>query len=394
MPLPPVRVVNFTPPTGRPWGSNVKNTEIKYLSDIYNDNDDIISRWGLILKKINTAESILNRSYPSDPPNTLKVFVGPEWLFRKKNIKESDEQIIANPEIVPKYNPPYTQKDVIALITQILKDSRTAPYNSWMIVPGTIYWGKKGAKGKWDTFNVAPVAYNGRLISLVHKQLEADLWESHENWGNGTLNENPITKLSNAVRNSKKIIDKLKLGYQVDSAGLFECQRVRFGLEICGDHSTSAGRLFPQKLESLKPLILPFGGSIDESGIIHGITNNDDLYAQVENSFQHIHILVSCGAGPLTQKNVAIRRGYFIHSDGSGYNLEENSKCPKLIEVSSIGKTHTSKITFSFNYAYNIKNYSPNGSTNVYQRFAIFSHLINLNPTPINTSLTDAVSTS
>ncbi|MCB0569516.1 MAG: hypothetical protein KDC66_07130 [Phaeodactylibacter sp.] len=407
MPKPPVRVVAFTPPTGRPFGTDcILNTEIKFLSDAYNDNDDIIQRWGLALKKINIAGTYLARNFPSDPSSTLKLFVGPEWLFRKKNIKQTDAQIESKKNTPLKYAPPYAQDDVIKLLKQIIKDSQLTPYNSWLIIPGTIYWGKKGAKGKkWDTYNVAPVVYNGQLLSLVHKQKEADKWDAHEDWGNGQGNDNIL--LAKALESSANIVKQLSLDIkQVDTRGLFECENIRFALEICGDHlSSGGGRLFKELKNELSPqLKTRLNVGFDDSGFLTNLNDTNDAIPIFNETLRDIQLLVSCGSKPAPSGNVTRIGGYFINADGSvSERTAARSSIPdrmygslqgitNLISRRGMGNKYFPTIAASDELSQ--RTLIPANSTDVYQRLTIYNALLDLNSGPVSSSVTETVSTT
>jgi hypothetical protein len=99
--MPPVRVVVFAPPTGRPFGRpNIRNTEIKFLSDEYMPYKkiDIVKHWTFLKYQIEKANEFINTQYKNDPPNTLRLIVAPEWFFRKKNVVEDDMKINQPPD--------------------------------------------------------------------------------------------------------------------------------------------------------------------------------------------------------------------------------------------------------------------------------------------------------
>lgn len=384
--------MTFSPPTGRPWcSSTIKNTAIEFLSDAYADRDSTDLRWLKLREKIEKAKTYLKRNHSSDPLNTLKLFLSPEWFFRKKDVKQSDEDIQNNPNVTLTYVQPYTETDVIRLLNTIIKDSKMYP--SWLIIPGTIYWAEKGNSGRWKTYNMAPVVYNGQLLSLVHKCKEADVWDTYEDWGNGT--GDLATKLANAINTSNRIINKLGISNNIDRHGFFQCEGIKFALEICGDHVGVGGpRLFPAMMDILRPLITRLGGTLSsQDGMITDVPRVEDINPILDSNLVDIHLLVSCGSFPGT-KSVARREGYFIQSDGSvsqdkpkqEWMFLNLKRIATILNVSQRGNQITT--TFENANAHSFES----SADNLYERVAIFDTLLDLNPASTADSITSATS--
>ncbi|MCB0584374.1 MAG: hypothetical protein KDD06_03475 [Phaeodactylibacter sp.] len=398
MQLPPLRTVIFTPPTGRPCGKwMIRNTNVKFLADQYKDEDNILQRWGVMLKAINQAGSFIKKMYSDE--KSLKLFLGPEWFFRKKNVMETDAQLAADPKIPLNYVPPFTQKEVISLIEKLLKDSQIEAYRSWLIVPGTIYWGKKGKQGRWDTYNVAVAINNGKLHSLVHKQGNADVWADHENWGTGDDLKKAIAESKNLIQELKKrnIINKNEI---VDTQGFFTCQNIRFGMDICQDHDPTI-RLMKETINATPRL----NGRIEGRFPYCNVTDENGLDLALRQSFVDVHLLVSNGQAVNPNGVIARKGGIVVQADGSVSGIDSwNLKTDKFYGKPLAERMDSARV---YRIVNSWKGTSPNWkieanlirlddsdnriiqpkpSADVYQRFIVFDDPLNLNTASVAVS--------
>jgi hypothetical protein len=128
-----------------------------------------------------------------------KVFVAPEWLFRKKG----DDAMITEDEM----------KAVVKGITTL-----SSAYKNWLIVGGSIYWGT-GKPGKWTVYNTGIAVSEGKQLCLLYKKNNAD------------------TVLDADGKPKQNLPTQTWGGQKVKGDGLFDWAELKCGLEICADHN-------------------------------------------------------------------------------------------------------------------------------------------------------------
>ncbi|MCB9284637.1 MAG: hypothetical protein H6563_11225 [Lewinellaceae bacterium] len=411
--LPKVRVVIYSPPTERYYSPNkedlgpflddgpVLNADGIQSSGL-NDQGDILKRLEYLINQIKKAETNLK-----DDPKVLRLFVAPEWFFRRKDR-------------------PYYLKEATTMLDELLKESLSPPLNSWMIVPGTILWGDKTGE-KWTIYNVAPVVCDGKLLSLVHKDQEgSDIPEGENgnyNWG---IYDVPIPPRSadnspEALEERKKKVHDMsvrvikELGKPLgdtDTQGYFSCRNIQFGLCICADQNSP--RLKKLVVEKTKQFIKKKLG-IDLQNDIQitsdptpenkgkkkkkpktTIPEKVELTPDLENflhfvynaNMVHINLLVSCGAG-FTPKNASAKTGGFlIQSDGKIRN-QSNNFCA---QVKRNPKFEIDKYNFPIQpkcptFPVLEKRVFPSGSTDPLSRLFFYDELLDFNPPTVSNSL-------
>lgn len=385
--LPRVQVICFAPPTKRyaepgteSWGPFLDDgpqVEPAKKNSIFfgkkkkdntptigglNDQGDISKRLDYLIKMINEA----NLELGAFPSNTIRLFVAPEWYFRRKDR-------------------PYTLQEVTTMLQLLLEKSRSL--KSWLIAPGTVFWGEQ-AGDNWTVYNMAPVVFEGSLLSVIHKQYEADISNDPEQkrtqtWGIPESNGLPAT-----VRASNKVIQALgKSPSDSLSSGFFSCKNLRFALDICRDHAGNERRL-KKTIESIanekiseRKISLSSTSAIDKN-------TEEQVCLDYNAAFVHIHILLSCGAEPLKKSNVAGRGGFLIQCDGSAGSPQETLSVASVINIPNVKYWKFTTTVLPTEFAQRAKRISPANSSNPFSRLFIFDELLDLNPAPIHTSLT------
>lgn len=355
---PPVRAVLYTLPTGRPMHPQ-REDDGPFLADRLQDGDDPLQRLSRLVDKIKEANNLLNQHFSGDPTGTLKLFMAPEWFFRKEKS-------------------PYTLAETKSLLNQLIVESGKPPLDSWLIVPGTIYWGEKISGNKWRVFNAAIATGNGKLLSLIHKQHEADIAKERakfEQWGT----ENDLGK---AIQASVKILQELGVDTNsVDIQGLFDYRDVSFALEVCADHGPAVKRLKSQVEERVRPK-LPEGSVLQ-------------LF---DSRFVDIHLLISNSATQTPLSVIARSGGYFIQCEGAyadpAKNLQGSAKViriPGLKEHRAGSGDQLTVLPQSLTSRIN-KTVFPANSEDPFERLFVFDELLKLDKSKVTDSISALVS--
>ncbi len=295
MPKPTVRAVLYAPFTGR---LKTAGPEQKLLGDLLGDKDKIDARRQNLVDKIVQAATILKSTFPDDPPDTLAIFMAPEWYFRPKTYA-------------------YTREEMLETVQDLIEKSAVGSLRNMLIIPGTIFWGEVISKGGirspkvMRVYNCAPVIKGGRILSLVHKLNEADIVDKkREVWG--------IQSLEQAAQLSHQVLADLgQTEGGIDVQGFFEIGDLRFAIDICKDHSD----------KRLKQIIK---SSIDaEADFPDDWTNLlDAAKLQILNAYnakyRDIHLLTTCGNMERNDGVVAKTGGYVLRCDGNASNEQDN----------------------------------------------------------------------
>lgn len=400
-PLPRVKVVLFTPSTARyvyPPGFE-RGTELggESLDAAYQDGGDISKRLDHLINTIKRANGILGQV----ETDTIRLFVAPEWFFRRMDS-------------------PYSLSETTKMLTSLIKQSSSPPLSSWIIAPGTVLWGKKNGE-KWTVYNMAPVVFNGQLLSVVHKRDEGfDIPDGQRNtyqWGIYDLNNSPtvITPEIYAKRNKKcmeisnEVIGALpKKWKNVDNQGLFSCKGISFALNICADQGGRLKKIIEnrvsEKIRKNKRLNFKLENIKENSSSPQGpndIVINDEirnlLIENFNEEFAHIHILISCGSQFRIDNVIAKRGGFLVQSDGSFRGRVQTDNL-----VANVRRNPDLNVTFEMKPTVNSRNVqmslnksvSPAGSQDIYTRLFIIDDLLDLNPAPIAGTVPSATSST
>lgn len=229
MPYTKIRAMGFAPPTGDESG--------------YNDPKEAVSQLKIAFHAAHTHVKKLN-----DPADVLPVFLAPEWVFRKPQVKLADDK--GKPRAANQF---FSYGEMGTIVDELLK--LTKSQKETLVIPGSILWAIPGKqevekpKKKWPwadaekmvvdiaiAYNTTPVMCGGKLVHFCHKQV----------WGLDTAVKDgqifafepkqTIEALTDWKERCKTVSDKGKelkpvLANTFDHAGL------RFGIEICADHN-------------------------------------------------------------------------------------------------------------------------------------------------------------
>ncbi len=203
--------------------------------------------------RVNLLAPAMQRAYApiqaaSAAGQTLAIFMAPEWYFKR-----------------PKT--PYTEADK-DLIIQKLR-ALSAGYPNMLIIPGSIVW-RGVVGGQMVIKNTAPVIMNGNLLRVHDKNVNAGDTDSYR----------------------AEAAAEYERGKGTDS-NFFNIGNVKFAIEICGDHSSSA-RARNEYVAHPPP----------------GTENGVD-----------VHILISHGAPFQAPKNLARQGGFALQSDASPHGV-------------------------------------------------------------------------
>jgi hypothetical protein len=402
MPKPPVRVVIYAPPTVR-YYEQEDEAFGPFLDDVLlNEKRQPIQ--GDITQRLNYLISLIKRANGElgmDGPEVLKLFIAPEWFFRRKG------------------DPYSLKKEVKPMLQSLLKQSTTPALKSWLILPGSIVWGKKTGE-KWTIYNLAPAVHNGQLLSLVHKSDEGmDIPRGQKNrysWGIYDMATNlPPTaeREKEAIKISKEVFTLLgrkPKSLLKNCQGFFNCQGIDFALNICADQQGRLKYNVTEEVEKAckKRLGLELSNIKKEQGEIvkeKDVLLNEGLKNAIidlfDEKFADVQLLVSCGATFDANSTVAKRGGYLIQSDGKGepesdlqkkmlgasvrqipglkLSYKNIAKGGQFIEIPNVNSSNVDSIQ--------PKRVFPDGSTDPFTRIFIFDELLDLNPAPVAATL-------
>jgi hypothetical protein len=293
-----LRICGYAPYTGR--GGSTDNV-IACLTN-FKTNFDLVM-----------AELKVNLTFKKDrdfDDDLLKIFIAPEWAFRKPNALISPPQKKSSifskkkPEPAPKDTIMFwTASELAVIIKGLLEISNDHP--ELLIVPGSILWAipggiqfaKSGAleESKALVYNTCPIVVGGKVIHFCHKQMEG----LDANTSDGqvfVLDDNQgLPELAQKLKTSSVDIGS---GVKGCVSNFFTHRKLKFGIEICADH------------------------------------NNEVLKKQHGTECVDVQLLVSCGACIRHQGIAARKGGVVINCDGSMTNADAMKKtCCGLVRV-------------------------------------------------------------
>lgn len=255
---------------------------------------DIDARCLLLQRAITTAQGAI----PTASPDTLNVFMLPEFFFRGNTGA-------------------YTMDDVQYVISQLQQMVAADEWQDWMFVFGTIVgFSASGNTTLKEIYNFSLIQQGGAGSSptanarVVMKELMSgiDFIADVANPGGMLLGE--VAHMKSGPQGSGR--EKQQKNY--DGAGIFELDGVTWGMEICLDHSSDVDRGELSRL--LKSPSLPGDNEIQ------------------------VQLIPSCGMEILPSSIVAETGGYVFNCDGLGSGstlerVEAGMVAPTVIATSS-----------------------------------------------------------
>lgn len=266
----------------------------------------------------NEARSVLKAKYKSERKDvsTLQLFMAPEWSFRKPDTEIEIETVKT------KVIGLWAADELAVIIKGLMEISEKEP--DMLIVAGSILWAIPGKvefgvneDGVFTesmdvsmVYNTIPVLCGGKVIHFYHKQhegLDVDVKNGQvfafdaKSEARGTKVD--ITGLQTVTdRFRTKPVDFRGKELKAVVANTFEHAGLKFGLEICADHSSSTlGKALGGK------------NGTDESG--------GTILILKESKRVDVQLVVSCGMN-LSKKSIAVRKGgAALHVDGSSAKL-------------------------------------------------------------------------
>ena len=196
-------------------------------------------RTEFLFKRLDEALSLIT----NDGDDIMKIFVGPEWFFKSDS--------------------PYTRDDVGLIMSRITQLSSADKYKNVLIIPGSIIWRLNGLiADKIPIFNTLTAVKHGKILQIYHKQTEGSDEQSGELFimdpktARGSveqsfldnLKEGMLTKIFKGKCDTLNFEDEYVEG---ENKGMFYCENICFGMEICADHGSGKmkeaySKLFPE----------------------------------------------------------------------------------------------------------------------------------------------------
>jgi hypothetical protein len=233
--------------------------------------------------------------------DTLPVFMGPEWFFRRAEGVYSE-----------------AERDEII---EALKAMSRKSFGGLLMVPGTIFWGNQEGSStgssRWEVFNCAPVIYDGEEVLRCYKLCENDIRrveDREKRWGmynpvttaGVALGAIPMPSTYEELRSVPPVFNRANveryaagLRYQgpgsVPHGNLFTVEGIRFAIDVCRDHG---------------------------QGILAMRYANDEPEPEPVD----VHLTVSSGMEIQPQCVVAREGGYFAICDGNRAGPETNGR--------------------------------------------------------------------
>jgi hypothetical protein len=226
------------------------------------------------LRRLAGLVQAAKQKMPGDSPNTLKIFMAPEFYFRPNAGVHNT----------------YTREESLNLIEQLRTLFQDPAYADWLIVPGSMAWNQPsdGAPGNVIFFNTTFAIKGGPEgpFHYVHKReisgIDGLPWES-------------AAILDSGVR-------PLLTAWSEQKQNLFRLDQLQLGIEVCLDHLDDDRFRVLKRVRYAWRNRLPFSnsGAVD------------------------LHLLTCCGM-PVNPNSVAARKGGQIlrvdgHPQGSPHS--------------------------------------------------------------------------
>lgn len=251
--------------------------------------DSVTARVECLRERLATAE----RETADDGAAVQKVFVAPEWYFRKREGSFTEAE----------------KGQIISGLTGL-----SAAFPRWLIVPGSIFWGMPGQTCPWSkegkkarirtrVFNQVPVLFAGKVIYTYSKLYDADIMKPRPAGGYSptALSDTEFWGMYRDVSGTGDVVrPKAQNGWadeamvMAQSQGLFKAGDLSVGLEVCRDHAES--------------LLMKYHA---DDPIEYRISKGPDL-----------HIVITCSCGMVPGKIIARSGGFGIHAEGDTGNEE------------------------------------------------------------------------
>lgn len=313
-----LQVAMYAPCTnpGKTWGTASAIAEIAALYDdvAADDRDGVAPRLRLLGDKVLAANDLLTAT----ERRVQKVFVVPEWFFRKC----FDEGY---------YGGQYSEDEMKQAVEGLLTLSARAGLSDWLIVAGSIRWRRPvttatrsysngtsvGApmivdlftcKNAWLELNTTVVVCNGKMVHCYYKK-----WNGGDTGSADTETVDPeqlgtsaIKRIFAAQASVRRPLERIRtalnqlvsvawhFGVDIDDAvvaGSFTFKALKMGVEICADADMEALR--------------------------------DDA-----NQTLDLHVVVSCDLEDLAkdaERCAAIKtKGYLVQCDGNQLKAEDH----------------------------------------------------------------------
>jgi hypothetical protein len=215
-----------------------------------------------------------------DGPNTLKVFMAPEFYFRPEN---TDRKIYAHATY------PWKHANSIFDNMETIFDGQD--FENWLIVAGTVMWRASESENPLESSDPIPYHNTAMYVTGHVEKSFANFHKAIPSDADGV----PSQGFDSKHYDDK--LDKFFKRWKFRKARVFDIGGVLCGLEICMDHA------FHQRI--LKNVVRDWFWE----------ERNIDLYkfniAEVK-----LHLLTAGGMGIQHSSVAAIRGGYILRNDG------------------------------------------------------------------------------